>query len=287
MSRSSTVDARLAGERLDDRQQRVRRERGRLVRVRVDELHRLPEFAIHGAGTAILGRDGVRPARPASAPRQGPRRRALRRAARRRRHGPGGGLCAARTSPASSGARSATRRTCTCSRAGSSAPRRCCATPTARSPTSASRRACRASARSPRASRACSGSRPTAYRAAVPARRPHRRVVPGLRACAPTGARNDSTFREDSAAARRLACWSHGSSIATTQLWVHDQDEALAFYTEKLGLEVRSDVTMPEMGNFRWLTVGPAGQEDFADRPDGDPRRAGVRRGDRRARSAT
>jgi uncharacterized glyoxalase superfamily protein PhnB len=52
--------------------------------------------------------------------------------------------------------------------------------------------------------------------------------------------------------------------IATTQLWVHDQDEALAFYTQKLGFEVRSDVTVPELGNFRWLTVGPAGQEDFA-----------------------
>jgi len=52
--------------------------------------------------------------------------------------------------------------------------------------------------------------------------------------------------------------------ISTAQMWVHDQDEALAFYTEKLGWEVRSDVTMPEMGNFRWLTVGPAGQEDIA-----------------------
>ena len=48
--------------------------------------------------------------------------------------------------------------------------------------------------------------------------------------------------------------------IATTQLWVHDQDEALAFYTQKLGFEVRADVTLPEMGDFRWLTVGPAGQ---------------------------
>ena len=52
--------------------------------------------------------------------------------------------------------------------------------------------------------------------------------------------------------------------IATAQLWVHDQDEALAFYTQKLGLEVRADVTVPEMGNFRWLTVGPAGQPDVA-----------------------
>jgi|SRR3984957_20460379 len=53
-------------------------------------------------------------------------------------------------------------------------------------------------------------------------------------------------------------------TIGTTQLWVHDQDEALAFYTNKLGFEVRSDVTLPEMGDFRWLTVGPAGQPDIA-----------------------
>jgi len=53
-------------------------------------------------------------------------------------------------------------------------------------------------------------------------------------------------------------------SIANTQLWVHDQDEALAFYTEKLGMEIRADVTLAEMGNFRWLTVGPAGQPDFS-----------------------
>ncbi len=52
--------------------------------------------------------------------------------------------------------------------------------------------------------------------------------------------------------------------ISTAQLWVHDQDEALAFYTEKLGFEVRSDVTLPEMGDFRWLTVAPAGQDDVA-----------------------
>src|SRR3979411_3123766 len=52
--------------------------------------------------------------------------------------------------------------------------------------------------------------------------------------------------------------------IANAQLWVHDQDEALAFYTQKLGMEVRADVTLPELGNFRWLTVGPAGQPDFA-----------------------
>jgi catechol 2,3-dioxygenase-like lactoylglutathione lyase family enzyme len=52
--------------------------------------------------------------------------------------------------------------------------------------------------------------------------------------------------------------------IATAQMWVHDQDEALAFYTQKLGMEVRVDVTVAELGNFRWLTVGPAGQPEIS-----------------------
>ena len=52
--------------------------------------------------------------------------------------------------------------------------------------------------------------------------------------------------------------------IGTTQVWVHDQDVAKEFYTKKLGMEVRQDVTMPELGNFRWLTVGPAGQDDIS-----------------------
>ena len=52
--------------------------------------------------------------------------------------------------------------------------------------------------------------------------------------------------------------------ISTAQVWVHDQDEALAFYTQKLGWEVRADVTVAELGDFRWLTVGPAGQPDVA-----------------------
>ena len=52
--------------------------------------------------------------------------------------------------------------------------------------------------------------------------------------------------------------------ISTAQLWVNDQDEALDFYTKKVGMEVRQDVTVPELGDFRWLTVGPAGQPDIA-----------------------
>jgi len=49
--------------------------------------------------------------------------------------------------------------------------------------------------------------------------------------------------------------------LTHVQVWVHDQDEALAFYTDKLGMEVREDVTVPEMGNFRWLSVGVPGQD--------------------------
>jgi catechol 2,3-dioxygenase-like lactoylglutathione lyase family enzyme len=52
--------------------------------------------------------------------------------------------------------------------------------------------------------------------------------------------------------------------IANAQLWVHDQEEALAFYTEKLGMEVKADVTIPEYGEFRWLAVGPPGQEEIS-----------------------
>jgi len=53
-------------------------------------------------------------------------------------------------------------------------------------------------------------------------------------------------------------------SLTNVNVWVHDQDEALAFYTEKLGMELRDDVTVPELGNFRWLTVGVPGQPDVA-----------------------
>jgi uncharacterized glyoxalase superfamily protein PhnB len=51
-------------------------------------------------------------------------------------------------------------------------------------------------------------------------------------------------------------------SIGSAQLWVHDQDEALAFWTDKVGMEVRSYVTLPEMGDFRWLAVSPPDQPD-------------------------
>jgi catechol 2,3-dioxygenase-like lactoylglutathione lyase family enzyme len=53
-------------------------------------------------------------------------------------------------------------------------------------------------------------------------------------------------------------------TLSNSQLWVRDQDEARAFYTDKLGWEVRSDYSLPEFGDFRWLTVGPPQQPDVA-----------------------
>ena len=41
---------------------------------------------------------------------------------------------------------------------------------------------------------------------------------------------------------------------------VDDQDQALAFYRDAVGLEVRTDATM---GDTRWLTVGPAAQPEI------------------------
>jgi uncharacterized glyoxalase superfamily protein PhnB len=48
--------------------------------------------------------------------------------------------------------------------------------------------------------------------------------------------------------------------LARVTILVSDQNEALNFYTEKLGFEKRAD--MP-MGATRWLTVSPAGQRDL------------------------
>ncbi|HEY1226272.1 MAG TPA: VOC family protein, partial [Ramlibacter sp.] len=43
-------------------------------------------------------------------------------------------------------------------------------------------------------------------------------------------------------------------------LYVRDQDEALAFYVDKLGFQVHTDV---RNGDFRWLTVQHPGQPSF------------------------
>jgi catechol 2,3-dioxygenase-like lactoylglutathione lyase family enzyme len=49
------------------------------------------------------------------------------------------------------------------------------------------------------------------------------------------------------------------TGLSHTTIWVLDQDEALEFYTGKLGFEVRTD---ERMDSFRWLTVGSPAQPD-------------------------
>ena len=49
-------------------------------------------------------------------------------------------------------------------------------------------------------------------------------------------------------------------SLSHATIYVHNQEEALDFYVNKLGFEVRTDITME---GFRWLTVGPKGQKDL------------------------
>lgn len=49
------------------------------------------------------------------------------------------------------------------------------------------------------------------------------------------------------------------SNIGVAMFTVADQDAALAFYTEKLGFEVRGDTRFGENDEMRWLEVAPPG----------------------------
>lgn len=51
------------------------------------------------------------------------------------------------------------------------------------------------------------------------------------------------------------------SNIGVAMFTVSDQDEALAFYTEKLGFELRGDEPFGENGEMRWVEVAPAGSQ--------------------------
>jgi catechol 2,3-dioxygenase-like lactoylglutathione lyase family enzyme len=50
-------------------------------------------------------------------------------------------------------------------------------------------------------------------------------------------------------------------TLSTCFVLVHDPDQALAFYRDTLGLELRNDVAK---GDFRWITVGAAAQPGVA-----------------------
>lgn len=60
--------------------------------------------------------------------------------------------------------------------------------------------------------------------------------------------------------------------LSHATIYVLDQEKAIDFYTNTLGLETRLDMTMDS--GFRWVTVGPKGQPDlelvlYAVKPDG------------------
>jgi AraC-like DNA-binding protein/catechol 2,3-dioxygenase-like lactoylglutathione lyase family enzyme len=103
---------------------------------------------------------------------------------------------------------------------------------------------------------------PAADRARIPTLRPPRVGAPAVQQVSrrqPRIARLASSSIDPTT--RRMTML---KQLTRVNVWVHDQDEALAFYTEKLGPELRDDVTLPDLGNFRWLTVGPPKQRDVA-----------------------
>jgi catechol 2,3-dioxygenase-like lactoylglutathione lyase family enzyme len=50
------------------------------------------------------------------------------------------------------------------------------------------------------------------------------------------------------------------NNLSVATIWVKDQNEALRFYTEKLGFDIRADFTN---GDYRWLTIGLKSQPDL------------------------
>ena len=112
------------------------------------------------------------------------------------------------------------------------------------------------------------GIPPAAYRASMPPAAIYARVPSCI-------LKRDTRPRRTAASARqhmgrRRACRADRSvmpmiKIASAHLWVHDQEAALKYWTENVGMEVRQDVSLPDLDDtFRWLTVGPPGQDDVS-----------------------
>ena len=110
------------------------------------------------------------------------------------------------------------------------------------------------------------GKPPAAYRASMPPASVQR---PGAESafCSATRGRRGTVASRQHTGRRRAGAADRSVGlmlkIASAHLWVHDQEVALKDWTEKVGMEVRQDVRLPELG-FRWLTVGPPGQDDVS-----------------------
>ena len=146
-------------------------------------------------------------------------------------------------------------------------------------PISARWSGCTASARSPPASPGPTAARrPPIARRCRP-RRVHARI-PSCILSRDTRPRADSRVARQHTGRRRAAREAVAScsmiKIASAHLWVHDQEVALKFWTEKVGLEVRQDVSLPDVDRRLPLadrrTARPGRR---LDRPDGRARRTG------------
>src|SRR5262245_27286349 len=160
-----------------------------------------------------------------------------------------------RTSHAASRRHSARRRAGICSDAGSSVRRSCFAARRSPSSRPASRSGTAASARSAAHSTSSSAKRRATTRTAGRARafRPSPRASPlCIRGRIQQSRRSAIQVSRVSVAAQTDQEDNMISTLSHTTIWVLDQDEALAFYTSKLGFEVGTDATMDD---FRWLTV--------------------------------
>ena len=129
------------------------------------------------------------------------------------------------------------------------------------------------------------GQSPAAYRAAFPPASQAARIPSCfVRAY---GRPEHRTFREDS---RRPLL--HRSHTDCNREREHDHQDLVrqasgcttrtrrSRSTREAPLELRADVTLPELGGYRWLTVGPPDQPDVSIPPQRDPRAAIARRGD-------
>ena len=120
---------------------------------------------------------------------------------------------------------------------------------------------------------------PTAYRAAHPPAA-SAGADPDLRAARVRRGRSPAVFEKTAARRRANVAADRSTTTGGSTMLKQLTTRATCGSTTRTrrspstptssGMELREDVTVPEMGNFRWLTVGPPGQ-GRRDRADGVP----------------